>query len=131
MGYQENPDHVPDPTDLSGTLDTSGIYGGGQHETLHGVSNVFVDPWRQPDAEPASESEKVDESQDDSTEDATDDEPDLRAPEVSDESQVKAYDPAEHTAAEVNAYLAEASEEERERVLDAEKAGKNRKSIGQ
>ena len=41
MGYQENPDHVPDPTAVSGTLDTSGIYGGGAHESIRGTTEVF------------------------------------------------------------------------------------------
>lgn len=39
------------------------------------------------------------------------------------------YDPANFTVYEVNAYLAEASPEERERVLQAEREGKARKGI--
>ena len=40
-----------------------------------------------------------------------------------------AFDPGEHTAPEVLAYLADADETERERVLTAEAAGKARKGI--
>lgn len=39
------------------------------------------------------------------------------------------FDPADHTVAEVNAYLAGADEAERARVLDAEQAGKDRQSV--
>ncbi|MFI8254083.1 hypothetical protein [Streptomyces filamentosus] len=39
------------------------------------------------------------------------------------------FDPSEHTAPEVLAYLADADETEVERVLAAEAAGKNRKGI--
>lgn len=38
-------------------------------------------------------------------------------------------DPADYTVAEVNAYLATADDDEHERVLDAEVAGKNRTGI--
>lgn len=38
--YQENPDFVPDPTLVSGTLDTSQT-GGGHHDSLSGISRVF------------------------------------------------------------------------------------------
>lgn len=39
------------------------------------------------------------------------------------------YDPSYHTVVEVNAYLASADPEERERVLEAERNGKARKGI--
>jgi hypothetical protein len=39
------------------------------------------------------------------------------------------FDPSAHNAPEVHAYLADADEEERMRVLAAEAAGKNRKGI--
>lgn len=39
------------------------------------------------------------------------------------------FDPAEHTVAQVNDYLADVDETERDRVLAAEKAGKARTSI--
>lgn len=39
------------------------------------------------------------------------------------------FDPADHTVTEVNAYLADATEEERTRVLSAEKDGKARASL--
>lgn len=39
------------------------------------------------------------------------------------------FDPADHTVAEVNEYLANATEEERTRVLSAEKDGKARTSL--
>ena len=39
------------------------------------------------------------------------------------------FDPADHTVAEVNEYLANATEEERTRVLSAEKDGKARASL--
>lgn len=38
--YQENPDHVPDPTSVSGTLETTQT-GGGRHERLTGVTRIF------------------------------------------------------------------------------------------
>lgn len=40
--YQESEDHVPDPTALTGTLETSGT-GGGVHERLTGTTRVFGD----------------------------------------------------------------------------------------
>lgn len=40
-----------------------------------------------------------------------------------------AFDPSEHTAAEVQAYLETADDAERERVLGAERSGKARKGI--
>lgn len=39
------------------------------------------------------------------------------------------YDPADHTVDEVNAYLANADDTERDRVLDDERNGKGRTSI--
>lgn len=39
------------------------------------------------------------------------------------------FDPADHTAAEVKAELAEATEEEKAAIAGAEAAGKNRKSV--
>ena len=44
---------------------------------------------------------------------------------------IKLYDPSEHTADEVVAYLESADEGERERVQDAEAQGKNRKTIAE
>jgi len=39
------------------------------------------------------------------------------------------FDPADHTVAEVNAHLEKADDDERERVLAAERAGQARKGI--
>lgn len=39
------------------------------------------------------------------------------------------YDPSDHTVDEVNAYLANADDDERDRVLEAERSGKGRTSI--
>lgn len=39
-GYQESGDHVPDPTALTGTLETSGT-GGGVHERISGMTAIF------------------------------------------------------------------------------------------
>ena len=39
------------------------------------------------------------------------------------------FDPSDHGIGEVKAYLADADEEERQRVLDAERSGKARKSL--
>lgn len=39
------------------------------------------------------------------------------------------FDPAEHTVAQVNAYLADAGRDERERVLQAEAEGRGRRGI--
>lgn len=41
-GYRESEDHVPDPTALTGTLETSGT-GGGVHERLTGTTRIFGD----------------------------------------------------------------------------------------
>lgn len=41
-GYQENPDHIPDPTAMGGTLETSGT-GGGVNERLSGTTRIFGD----------------------------------------------------------------------------------------
>jgi hypothetical protein len=38
--YSESPDHVPDPTAVTGTLETSGT-GGGRHARLEGVAAIF------------------------------------------------------------------------------------------
>jgi len=46
-----------------------------------------------------------------------------------DDTDPAAFDPAEHSVAEVNDYLEGASEDEQQRVLDAEAAGKARKGI--
>jgi hypothetical protein len=40
------------------------------------------------------------------------------------------FDPSAHTVEEVNAYIAGVGDDEKQRVLDAEKAGKNRTSVG-
>jgi hypothetical protein len=40
VGYVERDDHVPDPTALTGTLETSGT-GGGVHERLTGTTRIF------------------------------------------------------------------------------------------
>jgi hypothetical protein len=39
------------------------------------------------------------------------------------------FDPSEHTVDEVNEHLAKADDAERQRVLDAEKSGKNRSTV--
>lgn len=41
-GYRESEDHVPDPTAMTGTLETSGT-GGGRHTSLTGVTRIFGD----------------------------------------------------------------------------------------
>lgn len=41
-GYRESEDHVPDPTAMTGTLETSGT-GGGVHERLTGTTRIFGD----------------------------------------------------------------------------------------
>ena len=45
------------------------------------------------------------------------------------DAEVPAYDPADHTISEVEAYLEEADDEERARVIAAEEAGKQRKGV--
>ena len=45
------------------------------------------------------------------------------------EAQGEEFNPDNHTVAEVNNYLSDASDEERERVLEAERAGQNRSTI--
>lgn len=49
--------------------------------------------------------------------------------EVADAVAAQAYDPADYKVEEVNAYLDTVGEEERERVLQAERDGKNRTGI--
>lgn len=41
-GYRESADHIPDPTAMSGTLETSGT-GGGHNERLTGTTRIFGD----------------------------------------------------------------------------------------
>lgn len=41
-GYRESEEHIPDPTAMSGTLETSGT-GGGHNERLTGTTRVFGD----------------------------------------------------------------------------------------
>ena len=48
---------------------------------------------------------------------------------VSRETEDDAFDPAEHTISEVEAYLEEAEDDERARVFAAEEAGKQRKGV--
>jgi hypothetical protein len=50
-------------------------------------------------------------------------------PPASSATPAAGYDPAEHTVAEVQKYLADATEDERARVLSAEKSGKARKQL--
>lgn len=45
------------------------------------------------------------------------------------EAEEDEFDPSQHNAEDVNSYLATASDEEKLRVLEAEKKGQNRKSI--
>lgn len=49
--------------------------------------------------------------------------------EVKAEAPSEEFDPADHSVAEVRAHLDSADDEERARVLEAEKAGKGRKSL--
>lgn len=55
--YSESDDHVPDPTAMSGTLETTGV-GAGHHSRLEGVvevfSRVFHHHRHEPDAEAAA-----------------------------------------------------------------------------
>lgn len=55
-----------------------------------------------------------------------DDEPDTPAETVEETGE---FNPADHTVAEVNEYLAHADVTEQERVLAAEKAGKDRSTV--
>lgn len=41
-GYRESADHVPDPTAMTGTLETSGT-GGGVNERISGMTRIFGD----------------------------------------------------------------------------------------
>ena len=45
------------------------------------------------------------------------------------EVETEEFDPSEHNVEEVQAYLADADDTETQRVLDAEKAGKNRSTL--
>lgn len=63
----------------------------------------------------------------DSDTEPEDTEPEDTEPEDT-EPEVDAFDPSEHTAAEVNDYI-EANPDEGDAVIEAERAGKNRKTI--
>jgi hypothetical protein len=52
-----------------------------------------------------------------------------RTPELVEEVTPGAYDPGEHTVDEVLAHLADVDQAERDRIVAAETAGKNRKGI--
>lgn len=54
---------------------------------------------------------------------------DADADEADEEEQVEEFDPSESNVADVKAYLDGADEKERERVLAAEAAGKNRDGV--
>jgi hypothetical protein len=41
-GYRESADHIPDPTAMTGTLETTGT-GGGVHERISGTTRIFGD----------------------------------------------------------------------------------------
>lgn len=190
MGYQENEDHVPDPTALSGTLDTTGIYGG-HHESLENVTGVFAAARARDlaatntedldDASRAHVEQSAQEAQEhadalgapalppnpfpegtlhagdvltpeeqaqrldpnvpdplaarareqgyDVDDDAYRDGPVSDTEVLEPPADAEAYDPSAHNAVEVNEYLAHADEQERERVLAAERAGKARKGV--
>lgn len=161
MGYQENPDHVPDPTAVSGTLDTSGIYGGGAHEDIRGTTEVFnvadrlaapsepdepiadtpddevvVDASREPAradsaADPAEQENPspFPEGTLDVSDVLTDEQIAQRADPDRPDPMAAEFDPSQHTVAEVHTYLDSASEDERARVLAAERADRHRKGI--
>ena len=155
--YQENPNHIPDPLYMTGTVDTSGTSGGYQND-IEAVSPVFrnerarkaaladapvetIEEVAAPIEDEAIEDEDTSEAAvdpdvvEDDTEpveteisgegpqepaEATDSDPD---------DEVDAFDPGEHGVPEVLRYLSEADEAEAERVREAERAGKNRKTI--
>jgi hypothetical protein len=51
------------------------------------------------------------------------------SPEAPAQTESDVYDPSTHNVTEVNDYLADVSDAERNRVLSAERAGKNRASL--
>jgi hypothetical protein len=199
MAYRENDDHVPDPTAVSGTLDTTGIYGG-EHESVEKVTGVFAaaraadlagvdtdgmdDETRERVEQSAAEAKEQAEAAgavlppnpfpegtlnvsevltpeeqaqrldpaapDPLVEHAreqgydVDDDAYRSGQPVSDTETLEPveqekpaeeaapaadFDPSRHTVDEVSAYLSQADEAEKERVLAAERAGKARKSI--
>lgn len=54
-GYRESADHVPDPTAMTGTLETTGT-GGGHNERLTGTTRIFSAAETVVDDEPAEDS---------------------------------------------------------------------------
>lgn len=158
MGYQENPDHVPDPTYMTGTLDTSGIFGGGQHEDIRGVSQVFDaadaplpedegnivpndDAVRLPDS-PSPFPEGTINASDVLSDDEIRQQVDPNRPPLPPEAyttdaegnplpgaEATAFDPGEHTVPEVKEQLAQADEDEAARILAEEEANKQRKTL--
>lgn len=166
MGYQENPDHVPNPMDASGTLDTSGVGGRGQHSDLRGVSGVFgegPDPAELRERRYASVHPNDDDPRrvypenpspfPEGTIDASDvlspeeilqrvdpGRPDLPPEAYTTDAQGnplpaaeipqdQEFDPADHTVPEVKEHLAGADEDEQQRVVAEEEAGKQRKGV--
>jgi hypothetical protein len=122
--YSESDEHVPDPTSLTGTMETSETTGVTQ--SASDVSAVFntVD-----EVELAPEG-TVEAAQPDP---AATGEDALKvtyegAPPVPGGSE-ETFDPSAHTVPEVNAHLASADEDERARVLEAETADKNRTTV--
>jgi trigger factor len=145
-GYSESDSHVADPTAMSGTLDTSGT--SGRTETAADVSPVFevADEQAQeaapegtafaPEPDPAATGEDAlkpayeegtgsDEAEDDEAQD----EAKAEEKDSKDEAKSEQFDPSEHTVAQVREYLETADEDEKKRVLKAEKKGENRKTL--
>jgi len=140
-GYRESDDHVADPTAMSGTLETSGT--SGTTETAADVSPVFevADEQAQdapegtvlaPEPDPAATGEDslTPNYEEASTAPGTD------AAEAKDEDEAKKEfgpesDPEDFTVEQVQTYLDkdDTDEDERKRVLAAEKKGKKRKGL--
>lgn len=94
---------------------TSILDGGGKHAAEDGETEEQKAEREQAEADEAARKEQ--------------EEADRLAAEAAAANATAVFDPAEHDVDEVTAYLAEADDDERSRVLAAEKDGKARKTV--
>lgn len=140
-GYSESEDHVADPTAMSGTLETSGT--SGTTQTAEDVSPVFEEADKAalenpvapegvvgaPNIDPAATGE------DSLKPEYTGDEPnaltagDNAGADGQEGQEGGQYDPTSNKVSDVVSYLDGADEDERKRVIAAEKKGDGRKGI--
>jgi hypothetical protein len=140
-GYSESEDHMADPTAMSGTLETSGT--SGTTQTAEDVSPVFEEADKAalenpvapegvigaPDIDPAATGEDSLKPQYDGNEPNALTAGDDKGADSADGQEDGQYDPTSNKVADVVKYLDGADDDERERVIAAEKQGDGRKGI--